>query len=88
MVLENNEPQVYVQVNAIDPWVCGPEPMGVLCSHEWATVNYVTNCHGLILFISTISNFSAHNYANDTHVLKNQDVPSYECEKICLVINA
>ena len=39
MVLENNEPyQMYVQVNAFDPWVCGAEPMGVPCPHEWATV--------------------------------------------------
>ena len=29
MVLENNEPhQVYVQVNALDPWVCGSDPTG------------------------------------------------------------
>ena len=39
MVLGNNKPQqVYGQVNAIDPWVCGPEPMGVPCPHEWVTV--------------------------------------------------
>ena len=34
----NNEPhQVYVQVNTLDLWVCGPEPTGVPCPHEWAT---------------------------------------------------
>ena len=35
----NNEPhQVYVQVNAHDPWVCGPEPTDALCPHKWVTV--------------------------------------------------
>ena len=39
MVLENNEPhKVYVQVYTLDSWVCGPEPTGVLCPYEWATV--------------------------------------------------
>ena len=39
MILGNNEPhQVYMQVNALDPWVCGLEPTGVPCLHEWATV--------------------------------------------------
>ena len=39
MVLGNNEPyKVYVQVKTFDLWVCGPEPTGVPCPHEWATV--------------------------------------------------
>ena len=39
MTLGNNKPQqVYVQVNALDPWVCRPEPMGVPCPYEWATM--------------------------------------------------
>ena len=39
MVLVNNEShQVYVQVNAFDSWVCGPEPKGIPCPHEWTTV--------------------------------------------------
>ena len=39
MVLRNYRPhQVYVQVKALDPWVCGLEPMGVPCPHECTTV--------------------------------------------------
>ena len=39
MVLENNKlHQVYEQVNALGPWVCGPKPTGVSCPHAWATV--------------------------------------------------
>lgn len=39
MDLGNNKThQVHVQVNALDPWVCGPKPTGVPCPHEWATL--------------------------------------------------
>ena len=39
MILGNNEPhQVYVQFNALDLSVCGPEATGIPCLHEWAIV--------------------------------------------------
>ena len=68
MVLGDNEPhQVYVQVNALDPWVCGPEPTGVACPHEWVTVRLCDklawpnkfNEKANSVFISLRNNFTA-----------------------------